>query len=512
MRQGSVNYEPGRFGNGVRIDSTFPGYFLLDESLINSMILRGRGTIALWVKTEWPSTAAQGSSHMFFDTDQGGGPERMSMGHWGENDNVVTIGFFPERACNSAWQISLPGTFSDHGIHFQAGEWHHWAMVWDNAGINGTSDLFRFYFDGALALVGGAGCPVTSTLPPSRANYFGRHNWDFVHADAVLDNLIIYDVAKTDFSDRFNEAPAGPLNDANTATGLRALFRNTTGRLNTATGAWALSHSTTGEANTATGAEALYHNTTGDFNTATGTWALVANTWGFENTAIGVGALDANTTGHKNLALGHWAGSKLVSGDQNIYLGNQGEENESNTLRLGEEQTRAFIAGVRGTSVVGNTVLIDGNGQLGTLVSSARYKQDIEPLGGQGEKLQQLQTVMFHYKQSPRGPLQYGLIAEDVAKVYPELVTRNAKGEVEGVRYDELTSLLLNEVQRQQQQLKIQAQQLAEMKAQHAQEQAQQQQEIVALKAALEHQNATVAARIAQLEAAAARTATLAER
>ena len=157
-------------------------------------------------------------------------------------------------------------------------------------------------------------------------------------------------------------------------------------------------------------------------------------------------------------------------------------------------------------------MLVDANGQLGTLVSSARYKQDIELLGGQGEKLQQLQTVMFHYKQSPQGPLQYGLIAEDVAKVYPELVTRNAKGEVEGVRYDELTSLLLNEVQRQQQQLKIQAQQLAEIKAQHAQDQARQQQEIVALKAALEQQNATVEARLAQLEAAAARTATLAHR
>ncbi len=292
---------------------------------------------------------------------------------------------------------------------------------------------------------------------------------------------------------------------ANTATGVRALFRNTTGLLNTATGAWALSHNTTGGFNTASGAEALYRNTIGNSNTASGTWALVANTIGFENTALGVGALDATTTGHKNLAVGHWAGSKLVSGDQNIYLGNQGEETESNTLRLGEEQTRAFIAGVSSTPIVGNTVLIDSNGQLGALVSSARYKQDIEPLGEQGRKLQQLQPVAFHYKQLPQGPLQYGLIAEEVAKVYPELVTRNAKGEIEGVRYDELTSLLLNEVQRQQQQL-------AAMKVQHEQVQARQQQEIVALKAALEQQNATLAARLMQLEEAAARTATLAER
>ena len=142
--------------------------------------------------------------------------------------------------------------------------------------------------------------------------------------------------------------------------------------------------------------------------------------------------------------------------------------------------------------IVGNTVLINSDGQLGTLVSSARYKQDIEPLGEQSEKLQQLRPVTFHYKQAPQGPLQYGLIAEEVAKVYPELVTRNAKGEIEGIRYEELTPMLLNELQHQQQ------------------EQAQQRQEIVALKAenktlqaALVEQNAALTARVAQLEAAA---------
>jgi hypothetical protein len=200
VRQGSVNYEPGRFGNGVRVDSAFPGYFLLNESLMNALILQGRGTIALWVKTSWPSTDASGG-HEFFDTDLNDGIDRMTMGHW--LDNSITIGFFP--VCHLPWQINLPGTYSDHGIHFQAGEWHHWAMVWDNAGIDGTGDLFRFYFDGALALVGEAGCPVRASLPPPRLHYFGRHAFDFVHADAVLDNLVFYDFAKTDFSDRFNE-------------------------------------------------------------------------------------------------------------------------------------------------------------------------------------------------------------------------------------------------------------------------------------------------------------------
>src|SRR5260221_1501688 len=140
----------------------------------------------------------------------------------------------------------------------------------------------------------------------------------------------------------------------------------------------------------------------------------------------------------------------------------------------------------------------------GTLVSSARYKQDIQPLEEQGEKLQQLRAMTFRYKQAPRGPLQYGLIAEEVAKVYPELVTRNAKGEIEGVRYDELAPLLLNEVQWQQHQLSAQAQQLVELKTQneHGLAQGKEQRE----------QNAALAARLAQLEEAAARTATLARR
>ena len=118
VRQGSVNYEPGRFGNGVRIDSgAFPGYFLLNESLMNALIMQGRGTIALWVKTSWPSTGDSGA-HIFFDTDQGGGPERMGMGQW--LDNSISIYFFPvPGGCNE--QIAVPGPYSDHGIHFQAG-------------------------------------------------------------------------------------------------------------------------------------------------------------------------------------------------------------------------------------------------------------------------------------------------------------------------------------------------------------------------------------------------------
>jgi hypothetical protein len=143
---------------------------------------------------------------------------------------------------------------------------------------------------------------------------------------------------------------------------------------------------------------------------------------------------------------------------------------------------------VVGKAVTGNTVLINSAGQLGVLVSSARYKQDIQPLGDQSAKVEQLRPVTFHYKQEPKGPVQYGLIAEEVATVYPELVTRDAKGTIEGVRYEELTPLLLTALQHQQQEIATLKAALVEQNA--------------AFKAALVEQNAALAARVEQLEAA----------
>ena len=205
VQTGDVNYESGRFGNGVRMDSSFPGYFLLDESLINSLILNSRGTIALWVKTSWPSSGV--GTHILFDTSLGLSSQRLVLGYWGDGAGTIVAGFFPIESCIDGWQINLTGTYSSHGIHFETGQWHHWAMVWDNNGIGNTTDLFRLYFDGSLALVGNPNCPVRNDLPPSRLNYLGRHNWDGIHADAILDNIVFYDFAKTDFSDRFNENP-----------------------------------------------------------------------------------------------------------------------------------------------------------------------------------------------------------------------------------------------------------------------------------------------------------------
>jgi hypothetical protein len=266
-----------------------------------------------------------------------------------------------------------------------------------------------------------------------------------------------------------------------------------------------------GTLNTAAGAFALYSNSRGHRNTADGYEALARNTTGTDNTAAGYQAPYANITGSHNIAVGDGAGALLTSGDNNIYLGSEGADTESDTLRLGLGQTSTFIAGIANTQLsAGSAVLIDGNGQLGALLSSARYKRDIEAMGQSSRGLYQLRPVTFTYKQDAQGRRQYGLIAEEVAQVYPELVVRGAKGEVETVQYHELIPMLLNEGQHQQQALEAQARQVAELRAQNARLQA----------AVLRHQarqeeqraqDAAVAARLQRLEART-RTATVASR
>src|SRR5262249_51324359 len=225
---------------------------------------------------------------------------------------------------------------------------------------------------------------------------------------------------------------------------------------------------------------------------------LYSNATGSYNTALGYQAL-YNSTGSRNLALGYNAGYKLTSGDKNIYVGNSGVASESATMRLGSAQTRTFITGIRGVHLgrTGVAVVINSSGQLGTLVSSARYKHDIQDMREGSQGLYHLRPVTFRYKQDAQGQQQYGLIAEEVAKVYPELVVKGADGKVESVQYHELIPMLLNEVQRQRQKLEAQAQELAEVKAQNEEQRA---------------QNAALAARLERLEQGATRTAAVATR
>jgi hypothetical protein len=249
---------------------------------------------------------------------------------------------------------------------------------------------------------------------------------------------------------------------SNTASGVNALFRNTVGTYNSADGMQALYFNTSGERNTASGYNALYANTTGSSNTGSGNAVLNSNTSGSSNTASGYYALYSNTTGSDNIAQGYEAGYNLTTGSNNIDIGNKGVAAESGTIRIGTKsiQTATYVAGIYGTSVSGNAVVVNSNGQLGVVTSSERYKTAITPMGSTSEKLKLLRPVTFHLKSDPHGAMQYGLIAEEVAKVYPDLVIRGESGQIDGVRYDELAPILLNELQQQHTQMtdKIDAQ------------------------------------------------------
>jgi hypothetical protein len=235
--------------------------------------------------------------------------------------------------------------------------------------------------------------------------------------------------------------------DQNTATGAGALLSNSIGSGGTATGAFALLNNTTGLVNTATGLNALFSNTTGNNNTADGEEALESNTTGNHNAAFGSSALRSNTTGSTNIALGSFAGVNLTTGDRNIDIGNNGVTDESSTIRIGSDQSRAFIAGIRGVLVADSVpVVIDPAGQLGTIGgSSQRLKDHVKPMGEASEDILALKPVTFQYKSDVKRTPQFGLVAEDVAAVNSDLVVRDEKGEIYSVRYDQVNAMLLNE-------------------------------------------------------------------
>jgi hypothetical protein len=254
-----------------------------------------------------------------------------------------------------------------------------------------------------------------------------------------------------------------------TAVGFQAL-QNSAGANNTASGAHALQgvfgSTNTGGNNTATGASALQSNDTGNLNTATGFQALNNNIGGAKNTAVGAKALK-KSLGTKNIAIGYQAGVTLTTGNNNIYIGNSGNGDESQTIRIGTAQSSTFIAGINTANVTGVPVEINTTtGQLGVSgLSSARYKRDIAPMGTRSEKVLDLRPVSFTYKSDGQGVTHYGLIAEEVATVYPELVTHTAAGEVQAVRYQELIPMLVNELQRQQHVTEHLQRELAELRS-----------------------------------------------
>jgi endosialidase-like protein len=286
----------------------------------------------------------------------------------------------------------------------------------------------------------------------------------------------------------------------NTAIGFNALINNTTGGTNTATGSLALNSNTTALGNTAVGYQALYSNTSGGGNNAFGSEALSSNISGIRNLAVGSGALGSLTSGELNTAvgnvtlfncvggnfntalgrdalgrtdgdqntgLGFFAGSNLSEDStNNIYIGNVGPVpigTESNTIRIGTQtatvatffneshpmpaHTATFIAGISGTRISGTPVMINAAGQLGTVPSSLRFKDEIKPMDKASEAILALRPVTFRYKKEidAERTIQFGLVAEDVEKVNPDLVVKDAEGKIYTVRYDAVNAMLLNE-------------------------------------------------------------------
>jgi len=235
----------------------------------------------------------------------------------------------------------------------------------------------------------------------------------------------------------------------NTATGAGALANNTTGPNNTANGWNALSMNTSGSDNTAVGFEALFANTTGGNNTAYGYQALLNNTTAANNTAVGLNALINNQTGSNNIALGVSAGSSLTNGSNNIDIGALGAAGEANKIRIGRQGTQngTFIAGIFGVAVTGSQVVVTANGKLGVAASSARFKEAIKPMDKASEAILALKPVTFRYKEEldPNHVPQFGLIAEQVEKVNPDLVVRDEDRKVNAVRYEAVNAMLLNE-------------------------------------------------------------------
>jgi hypothetical protein len=224
----------------------------------------------------------------------------------------------------------------------------------------------------------------------------------------------------------------------NTATGAFALENNTAGGDNTATGAFALENNTTGFRNEAIGVRALINNTTGSDNIAIGDSTLLHNTTGFDNTAIGAKALIRNTTGRVNIALGLNAGSGVTTADDVICIGAAGAD-VSHSCYIGNIFNQSCPSGL--------AVFVNSDGKLGTTMSSRRFKEDIKPMDKASQAILALQPMTFRYKKDfdPTGTAQFGLVAEDVEKVNPDLVVHDKAGKPYSVRYEQVNAMLLNE-------------------------------------------------------------------
>ena len=283
-------------------------------------------------------------------------------------------------------------------------------------------------------------------------------------------NALYTNNANYNTADGYKALEKNTTGSSNTATGLNALNKNTIGSANAANGASALYSNTTGVDNTANGFDALYSNVNGYNNTADGYAALFKNSSGITNTAIGSNALYSNTTGGSNIAVGFQAGFNLTTGGNNIDIGNVGVAAEANTIRIGTagSQINTYVAGISGVTVAsGVGVIVDSSGHLGTIVSSARFKEAIKPMDKASEAVFALQPVTFRYKHDldRDGIPQFGLVAEEVEKVNRDLVARDEQGKPYTVRYEAVNAMLLNEFLKEHQTVQKLKKQVAELTA-----------------------------------------------
>ena len=306
-----------------------------------------------------------------------------------------------------------------------------------------------------IALVCFAVVQNTQALnPPPDGGYPGGNTAE--GQDALLSLTSgLYNTALGLFSLRINTTGS-----FNTATGAGTLLSNT-GSDNTATGAGALLSNTSGVSNTATGESALFFNTTGTNNTADGSGALLKNTTGTDNTALGLDALFNNTTGNTNMAIGNSALNSNTTGSDNTVIGFSSGfavTTANNVICIGARVAGAnvsntcYIGSIFGqTSSAGTAVFINSDGKLGTTTSSKRFKEGIKPMDKTSESLFSLKPVSFRYKKEidPASTSQFGLVAEDVEKVNPDLVVRDKDGKPYSVRYDQVNAMLLNEFLRE---------------------------------------------------------------
>ncbi|HEY1768858.1 MAG TPA: tail fiber domain-containing protein [Chthoniobacterales bacterium] len=296
----------------------------------------------------------------------------------------------------------------------------------------------------------------------------------------------------------------------NIAIGNNAMVSNTKGVGNVAIGYTALENGTTASDNVACGFGAMVFNSTGDSDTAIGNDAM-ANSSGSENTAVGDEAMNGangsnntavggfaglNFAGNGNIALGYFSGEKVTNGSNNIEIGNQGAKSDANYIRIGDIKTqkKTFIAGINGVTVSsGVAVVVDKMGQLGVATSSARFKDDIKPMKDASDVLLSLQPVTFRYKKEldSLGTPQFGLVAEQVAKVDPDLVARDESGQPYTVRYEAVNAMLLNEFLKEHRKVEQLEATVSELKAEAARE-ASLEATVGELKAALKQQAAQI--------------------